>query len=63
MEQPTVCNKCGKEFNIWDQQEDFSIKRNLGFGTKYDGEKLDIHLCCDCMDKLIESCVISPVNT
>lgn len=56
-----VCNKCGRVFSIWDIQEDFSIKRNLGYGTIYDGDKLDINLCCECMEKLIEECVISPI--
>lgn len=56
-----VCNKCGRVFNIWDTQENFSIKRSLGYGTIYDGDKLDINLCCECMEKLIEECAISPI--
>lgn len=55
------CNKCGKELDLWDMKEDFAIKRDLGYGTKYDGDKLDIHLCCDCMEKLIDGCNISPI--
>ena len=55
------CNKCGKEFDIWDLQEDFTIYRHLGYGTKYDGAKLELDLCCDCMEKLIDKCVISPI--
>lgn len=56
-----VCNKCGRVFNIWDTQENFSIKRSLGYGTIYDGDELDINLCCECMEKLIEECIISPI--
>lgn len=59
--QKTVCNKCGKEFDLWDAQEDFTIEGVLGYGTKYDGDKLKIHLCCDCMEKLIDECVVSPI--
>ena len=58
----TYCNVCGKTLDMWDKQEDFSIQRSLGYGTVHDGEELDIHLCCDCMDKLISSCKISPVK-
>lgn len=62
MAKETICNKCGKQFNLWDTQEDFSIKRHLGYGTKYDGGKLNIKLCCDCMEKLIDECGISPIS-
>lgn len=31
------CNKCGKKLDFWDVQEDFSMQRNLGYGSKYDG--------------------------
>lgn len=57
----TVCNVCGKEFDIFDEQEDFTLKRKLGYGTKRDGDKLSLHFCCECMDKLIDSCKVSPI--
>lgn len=57
------CNKCGKKLDMWDIQEDFSMQRRLGYGSKYDGDDLDIDLCCDCMDELIEKCVIPPVKS
>lgn len=56
-----VCNKCGKSFDMWDKQEDFSIYSTLGYGTKYDGSKLELDLCCDCMEKLIDDCKVSPI--
>ena len=62
MNKPIVCNKCGKELDLWDTQENFYIERSLGYGTKYDGDKLKIHLCCDCMEKLIDECVVSPIS-
>ncbi len=61
MDRELVCNKCGKKFDVWDTQENFTIKSDLGYGTKYDGEKLDIKLCCNCMETLIDECVISPI--
>lgn len=55
------CNKCGKEMDIWDRQENFSINGICGYGTKYDGSKIQLNLCCDCMEELIDACVVSPV--
>lgn len=62
MANQTVCNKCGKKLDVWDKQEDFTINARLGYGTKYDGDNLDIHLCCNCMETLIDECVISPIT-
>lgn len=57
-----ICNKCGKELDYWDKQEDFSIRKVFGYGTKFDGGKLNLHLCCDCIEKLIDECAVSPVS-
>lgn len=57
-----VCNKCGKKFDMWDEQEGFSIRTRCGYGTKYDGDEIELDLCCDCMEKLIDECKISPVK-
>lgn len=56
-----VCNKCGKNLDIFDEQENFTLTRKLGYGTKYDGEELRINLCCGCMESLIDSCTVSPI--
>lgn len=56
-----ICNMCGKVLDIWDQKEDFSIERQLGYGTSYDGEELSLHLCCDCMEEIINSCQVNPI--
>ena len=61
MSKITTCNKCGNRLSEWDIQEDFSIYSHLGYGTKYDGSKLELDLCCKCMDELIDSCAISPI--
>ena len=55
------CNMCGVIFNIWDMNENNTIEKTLGYGSKYDGEKIKIRLCCNCLDSLIDSCVISPI--
>ena len=62
MAKEITCNRCGKKFDIWDMQENFSINTRLGYGTKYDGDDLELDLCCGCMEKLIDECAISPIK-
>lgn len=61
----TVCNVCGKEFDIWDRQEAFGFHSHVGYGSKFDGDHIELDLCCDCfdnlMDELIPKCVHNPV--
>lgn len=61
MEKGFVCNKCGKKLDMWDIQENFSIETKLGYGTIYDGDKLNMRLCCKCMERLVDECIISPI--
>ena len=61
MAKEIVCNKCGKKFDVFDKQEAFRLYRHLGYGTKYDGSYLELDLCCECMEQLIEECKISPI--
>lgn len=56
------CNKCGKQFDEWDTQENFSIHGQVGYGSKYDGDIIELDLCCNCMDELMDSCKISPIQ-
>lgn len=57
----TVCNMCGREFDIWDEQEHFHFYADrIGYGSKYDDHKLRLDLCCDCMDRIIDVCKIHP---
>lgn len=62
MAQGSYCNMCGKKFDIWDVMENFAFHRKLGYGTRYDGDTLDLELCCDCMNELIERCKITPIE-
>lgn len=57
------CNKCGKLFDDLDIQEELSLHTTLGYGSKYDGHTIQLDLCCDCLDELIESCKISPITS
>lgn len=58
---------CGKDFDEFDTQEDFSLHRYVGYGSGFDGSYIDLDLCCDCFDKLMNDyivprCKISPVE-
>lgn len=57
-----VCNGCGKPLDEWDMQEDFHIHTTVGYGSEHDMEEVDLRLCCNCFDKLVDSCTVSPVK-
>ena len=56
------CNRCGKSLCYFDEEVDFSIHTIMGYGSDYDGEKIDLSLCYDCADDLIAECIISPIE-
>ena len=51
---PLICSMCGKELNIFDIQENFVFSHHFGYGSKFDYKKIDIRLCCECMDKVLD---------
>lgn len=63
-----VCNICEKEFDEFDTQEGFGFHyRSIGYGSGFDGSSIELDMCCDCFDKLmneyiIPKCKISPVE-
>lgn len=63
----TICNVCEKQFDMNDECLSFGIHRKIGYGSKYDGDDMDLDLCCDCADKfideMIKKCKISPIIT
>ena len=50
---------------MWDMQEDFCLNRHIGYGSKYDYNFLQLNLCCDCFDRLLDhiipQCKINPI--
>lgn len=62
MSETNVCNKCGKLFDMWDEAEGIKLSRCMGYGTKYDGDRLRLNLCCKCFETLISECLISPIE-
>lgn len=58
-----ICNMCGDKFDMWDEQEMFAIEKDrLGYGTVYDGSRLNLKLCCRCMEHLIKDCRVNPIE-
>ncbi len=58
----TYCNYCGKEFDKADMTGGMRIGHLLGYGSIHDGNYLTLDLCSDCLDNLIDSCKISPLE-
>lgn len=60
------CNMCGKQFDLWDEQEKFGFHYHVGYGSKHDGETIDVDLCCDCFDQVYDQiaakCVYKPTS-
>lgn len=46
----TLCNVCGKEFSDYDEQEHIGLHSQIGYGSKHDGDIIDLDICCDCFD-------------
>lgn len=56
------CNLCGKALDAFDEQQEFVIhNEKIGYGSVHDGDSVHLQLCCDCMDKLAEQCMIDPI--
>lgn len=56
------CNKCGKKIDNYHVFIGLTATNSLGYGSKYDGDLLQLDLCTDCMDELIDACAITPVE-
>lgn len=54
-----VCNVCGNEFDLYDEYQDISVCRKIGYGSKYDEDTLKFDMCCDCFDMVID--MINPI--
>ena len=48
------------------EQEDLGLHTRFGYGTKFDGDSIDLDICCDCFDKLMDKfipmCKINPIT-
>ena len=61
-----TCHLCGKQFNLWDERQDFSFERHVGYGSKYARKDIALNLCCNCFDKvmnwLLPQCAVDPMR-
>ena len=62
MPEKKFCNRCGKELDFFDLQQDFSIHKKIGYGSIYDGFTVDYRLCCECFDKEAARCKVLPIR-
>lgn len=62
MQEKRVCNRCGKALDIFDLQQDFTIHKQVQYGSMHDGCYADYHLCCDCFDRTVGECKVSPIK-
>lgn len=62
MADKNVCNLCGKELEFFDLQNDFTIHRKVQYGSIYDGYTVNLKLCCDCFDDLVQQCKVNPMS-
>ena len=54
------CNKCGKKMDTFDVRNGLSYEKTMSYGSRFDFEHVRLDLCCECLDNLLESCVVSP---
>ena len=62
-----VCNMCGRDFDMWDEQDGLMVNQRLGYGSRFDGHNLQLDLCCVCYDELmgeylLPKCRINPMS-
>lgn len=49
---------CGKDFDEWDTQEGFGFHCHVGYGSGFDGSIINMDMCCDCFDRLMNEYII-----
>lgn len=52
------CDLCGKVFNNYDEQEGFGLRYEVGYGSRYDGSSINVDICCDCFDKMMDEYIV-----
>lgn len=56
------CNLCGKVLDMCDEHCDFVISKEfIGYGSKYDGDAVELRLCCECFDAIVDACHLNPI--
>ena len=47
------CNCCGSEINNTQRPYGIGVHTRIGYGSKFDGQEIDLDLCSDCLDKIM----------
>ena len=42
--------------------EEMIHRQHIGYGSIHDGDNVDLQLCCDCFDRLVSECNVSPIE-
>lgn len=50
---PPRCTMCNRILNEFDINGDFSYHKWIGYGSRYDENRLDVELCGECFDKVV----------
>ena len=53
------CTICDKPFDLMDEQLGIVVDKVVPYGSVHDGERMKLHLCCDCFDKVVD--LINPM--
>ena len=53
-----VCNICGKELDMYEEENTGKIKIPFHYGSKYDGRVMKLSLCSACYDSVAD-CIIN----
>ena len=62
MQRVRRCNRCGRKLTVYDEELGFAVHTKMGYGSDYDGEIVELVLCCDCADDIIAECIVSPLE-
>jgi len=63
---PIRCHVCGKYFDCHDYAHNLCMDKEMGYGSSHDLERIQLNLCCDCFDKILDwvlpQCKINPIT-
>lgn len=59
---PPRCTMCNRILNEWDMYGDFYYHKWIGYGSRYDENRLDLELCGNCFDKVVSFIVNNSAN-
>ncbi len=58
-----ICNKCGKQIGRMEAESSLHYHGMLGYASSYDGLEIEIDLCPNCLEWLMDELKIDPAIT